>query len=232
MDIRILQLVEGAQQARGLAVIIDVFRAFSVACYVFANGAERIVPVEDIEVAYRLKRKDCRCILMGERGGKRPPGFDFGNSPSRIEHVDFSGKTVIHTTSAGTRGLVHATGADEIITGSFVNASAIVEYIRARKPGVVSLVCMGDEGKQETDEDTMCAGYLKDLLQGKEVNFDGIVGHLRDYETARKFFDIRKQWAPERDFGLCLHLNRLDFVLKAEAYRGGLLQLRKKTFPS
>ncbi len=225
MEIRILQLVEGARQARGLAVIIDVFRAFSVACYVFAKGARRIIPVGDIDTAYKLKRGNCGHILMGERGGKRPPGFDFGNSPTQIEHVDFSDKVVVHTTSAGTKGLVNATGADEVITGSFVNAAAVVEYINVKKPDVVSLVCMGDAGERETDEDTLCAEYLRDCLEGKEVDFERIVAHLRNYETSRKFFDPNREWAPERDFELCLLLNRFPFVLKAERNKEGSLTI-------
>jgi 2-phosphosulfolactate phosphatase len=226
MDIRILQLVEGAKQARGLAVIIDVFRAFSVACYVFANGAKKIIPVEDIDTAYRLKRENCRYILMGERGGKRPRGFDFGNSPTQIEHVDFTEKVVIHTTSGGTRGLLNAGDADEIITGSFVNAEAVVKYIKEKQPGIVSLICMGDAGERETDEDTLCAEYVRDRLEGKKTDFEWITGHLRNYETAKKFFDAQKEWAPERDFELCLECSRFDFILRVEPYGEDLLQLR------
>ena len=127
MDIHITNFVEGAQQATGLAVIIDVFRAFSVACYVAARQPERIIPVEDVEQARALQGHYGDALLIGEREGRRVPGFGYGNSPTEIVGVDFSGRTVIHTTSNGTRGLVNATAADEVITGSFVNAQAIVE---------------------------------------------------------------------------------------------------------
>lgn len=227
MDIRILQLVEGARQARGLTVVIDVFRAFSIACYVFARGAKRIIPVEDIEVAYRLKREHCNYILMGERGGKRMGGFDFGNSPTQIEHVDFADKVVIHTTSAGTRGLTNAARADEVITGSFVNADAVVNYIKAREPEIVSLVCMGDAGERENEEDTLCAEHLRDLLQAKETDFERIAKRLRNCKSAGKFFDPQMDWAPQRDFALCMEYSRFNFILKAEPYRGDLLQLKK-----
>jgi 2-phosphosulfolactate phosphatase len=130
MNIQILHLLEGARQAAGLTVIIDVFRAFSTACYVFGNGAERMIPVGDLELAYALKCQNPRNLLIGERGGERPPEFDYGNSPADIEHVDFTGRTVIHTTSSGTQGIANATQADEIVTGSFCNAGAIVRYIQ------------------------------------------------------------------------------------------------------
>ena len=129
MQIDILDLIEGAKQARGLTVIIDVFRAFSTACYVVRNGASEIIPVGDVELAYQLKEENSDCVLMGERKGKILPGFDYGNSPTEIEAIDFSGKTIIQTTSAGTQGFANAKEADELISGSFVNAGAIVSYI-------------------------------------------------------------------------------------------------------
>lgn len=143
MNIQILELAEGAKKAEGLTVIIDVFRAFSTACYAIEQGAGRIIPVGDIEVAYQLKEQHPDWLLIGERGGVKQPGFDFGNSPSQIVDADLREKTIVHTTSAGTQGIVLASKADEIITGSFVNADAIVRYIRKRNPAHVSLVANG-----------------------------------------------------------------------------------------
>ena len=102
MEIEILQLLDGARRAKGLTVIIDVFRAFSVEAYFFANGAEKIFPIADIEIAYRLKQKNPEVILAGERGGKTLPGFDVGNSHSELIKLPIHGKTVVRTTSAGT----------------------------------------------------------------------------------------------------------------------------------
>ena len=93
MHIDILDLIEGAKQARGLTVIIDVFRAFSTACYVVRNGARQIIPVGDVDLAYKLREENPDYILMGERKGKMLAGFDYGNSPADIQNVDFSGKT-------------------------------------------------------------------------------------------------------------------------------------------
>lgn len=227
MIIKILELITGATQATGLTVIIDVFRAFTTECYVFNNGAEKIFPVGDIDVAYRLKKENPEYILMGERGGIIQPGFDYGNSPTLIENVDFTGKTIVHTTSAGTQGIANATGADEIITGSFVNAGAVVNYIRGKAPEHVSLVAMGHAGIRPTDEDTLLAKYLKNELEDQPNDFDKIIAHLRNYDSAQKFFDPEMDWAPERDFELCMNLNRFDFVLRAEAEEDELVVLRK-----
>ena len=137
MDINILHLLEGADQARGLAVVIDVFRAFSLECYLFSRGVRKIYAVGREKTAWDLKDQHPEYVMAGERGGVILPGFDYGNSPSQTENADFQDKVLIHTTSAGTQGLVHtcAAGADEILTGSLVNASPI-----EMGPEILSLV--------------------------------------------------------------------------------------------
>lgn len=222
LQINILQLIAGAQQAKGLAVIIDVFRAFSTACYMVDKGAKRIIPVADIEQAYELKREHPDYLLIGERGGKIQPGFDYGNSPTQLESAELNNKTIVHTTSAGTQGVINARYADEMITGSFVNAQAIINYIRRREPQQVSLVCMGLGGETEADEDTMCAEYIRNALEGRDNDFAHIVEHLRHSSKTGSFMDITTPdaSAPREDFEKCLDLNRFNFVLKAEQDNG------------
>ena len=104
MNIRILHMVPGAREATGLTVIIDVFRAMTVETYLMRNNARRIIPVGDMQIAFDYKAQHPEnTVLCGERKGIMIEGFDFGNSPSQLEGVDLTGKTVIHTTSAGTR---------------------------------------------------------------------------------------------------------------------------------
>ena len=226
MNIQISQLLDGAKTARGLTVIIDVFRAFSTACYAFDNGASSIIPVGDIDLAFGLKKQNKDYILMGERDEKKPDGFDFGNSPEHILATSFSGKTIVHTTSSGTQGIANAKNADEIITGSFINAGAIIRYIKESKANKVSLVCMGYACEYPTDEDTLCAEYIKNELEGKTNDFQRMVQIIKKGSGAR-FFDAEKQsWSPQKDFELCLDINRFDFVLKVEK-EDGLNYLRK-----
>lgn len=226
MEIEILQLLEGAQKAKGLTVIIDVFRAFSTACYAFGNGIHRIYPVGNLEEAYQLKEQNQEFILVGERNEQKPEGFDFGNSPSQLLESYLDGKTMVHTTSSGTQGIANAIYADEILTGSFVNAGAIVEYIRKRNPEKVSLVCMGYSCQFPTDEDTFLAIYIKNELEGVKNDFRAMVEQLRKGDGARFFAPEKQEWAPTADFDLCLSLNRFDFVLKVEQ-ENGLNYLRK-----
>ena len=221
MNIRILQLVEGARQARGLTVIIDVFRAFTVEAWLSHNRAEAIIPVGDIQTALDYRTAHPGTLLCGERGGRKIDGFDFGNSPSAIEQADLAGKTVVHTTSAGTQGIANAHGAQEIIGGALVNASAIARYIRSRNPDEVSLVCMGLAGKEETEEDTLCARYIKSLLEGQPIaDLDAEIEILKRTSGA-KFFDPAQQDVfPEADFHLSTQVDRFDFVLRYDRKTG------------
>jgi 2-phosphosulfolactate phosphatase len=212
MVIKKYRLIQGAKKARGLAVVIDVFRAFSVACYVFHNGAERIIAVGDIDKAYELKKRHPHYVLMGERDGKIQRGFDYGNSPAHIENVSFAGRTVVQTTSAGTQGIDNAREADEIVTASFVNAAAVIEYIRRKEPEEVSLVAMGEAGLHPADEDELCAAYIADMLEGRPFDFQNVVEKLRVGSGRRLLNPASAAWSPPRDFELCLDLNRFSIV--------------------
>lgn len=214
MEVRILQLLEGAKQAEGLTVIIDVFRAFSVEAYIMAKGAEKILPVGDINFAYKYKEQNPDAILIGERDGRIQEGFDYGNSPSQIEDVCFKGKTVVHTTSAGTQGIANAKNASEILTGSLVNAAAIARYIKKQQPEIVSLVCMGLAAKTETQEDTLCARYIKSLLENDPIELKDEIESLKE-TSGKKFFDPAQQTVfPEKDFYMSTQVNKFDFVLR------------------
>ena len=229
MDIRILHLTEGARQAEGLAVIIDVFRAFSLECCLADMGAREIRPVGAIEEALAWRERDPECVLIGERHGRKLEGFDFGNSPSTVSPEAIRGRRIIHTTSAGTQGVTGAAGAEEILTGSFLNAAAIAEYIRKRTPEKVSLVCMGREGLEEAEEDELCAVYLRSLLEGRPMgDIDERLKGLRQ-GGGRHFFDPENQEVyPEKDFWMCIDRDRFDFVLSVQKDELGLISLKIK----
>lgn len=230
MQIRLLHLLEGARNASGLTVIIDVFRAFSLECYMMHQGASSIIPVGRQETAYELKQTHPHMLLAGERGGVMLEGFDFGNSPAQIAGLDLTGRTVIHTTSAGTQGLTGAVQAEEILTGSLVNASAIASYIKSRNPSQVSLVCMGLSAVSRTEEDTLCGEYIRSLLLDRPLPSDELrerIQSLRNTSGARFFLPDCQDSCPEEDFALCTAVNRFPFVLRAEKGEDGLLRIRR-----
>lgn len=221
MKIKIIQGIEDVEKARGLVVVIDVLRAFTTVCYLIKNNASKIIPVSSIEDAYKFKKERPDYILIGERNGIVPKSFDYGNSPAEIEKVDFTSKTVILTTTLGTQAITRITNADEIITGSFVNASAIIRYIKKSKYKTLTFVCTN--GSDKRNEDYMCAKYLKSCIEGKTTNFRQIKKNLMNHPIAHGF--IKKpltEYAP-RDFNLCLQLNRFDFILTVKRLKKNII---------
>ena len=215
--IHILHLVEGAKRARGLTVIIDVFRAFSVECYLMSFGASAVYAVGGIDEARVLSAALPGSVTVGERRGVRLPGFDFGNSPSQILPEAVKDRPVVHTTSAGTQGIVNAQGASEILTGSLVNASAIARYIEKTGPEEVSLVAMGVMGTEEAPEDELCASYIRSLLTGDGAfDIDGRIRYLQDHGGAKFFDPAQQEVFPEMDYWMSTDRDRFGFVLRAE----------------
>jgi 2-phosphosulfolactate phosphatase len=224
MHIETTDFVAGARAARGLVVVIDVFRAFSVAAYAYARGAQAIFPVAAIEDALRLRGEHGDWLLVGERHARALPGFDCGNSPTELQRFDMRGRTLIHTTHSGTQGLASATAADEVLTGALVNAGAIARYARACAPATVTLVRMGHEARERCDEDDLCAQILRDRIAGCAAEVQDshdVRERLRGAASAAKFFDPACDWAPEADFELCTQLDAFDFVLRLEAAEAG-----------
>lgn len=214
--VQVLHFLDGAQRAAGLAVIIDVFRAFTLAPCAFARGADSILPVATEEEALAMKRADPALLLAGERNGRPLPGFDFSNSPAAILQADLAGRRIVLRTSAGVQGLLAAQGADEVITGSFVNAAAIVGYLRRRAPEQVSLVCMGWNATEPAAEDQACADYLAAGLRGGFPEFAPVRERLRADPSGAKFFDPARPWFSVEDFEVCMRASAYPQVLRLE----------------
>lgn len=227
MKIVVSDFVEGAQTAEGVVVIIDVFRAFSVACYCLAQAPQQIIAVGAIEQALELKSARPEKLLIGEREGKKLPGFDFGNSPTELASEALQGKYIAHTTHAGTQGLVNAKKAKMVLTGALVNAKATAEYIRSLRPEVVTLVRMGWKAEENTEEDDVCAQYLKSLLLGKPCAPENIKSQLLASPCAARFLDPEQPWNAESDLHLCLDIDRFDFPVEALNRHDGTVELRR-----
>jgi 2-phosphosulfolactate phosphatase len=213
--------------AEGVVVIIDVFRAFSVECYAFDAGAAQIIATSEVESALKLKEAYKNSVLVGERNEKKIEGFDFGNSPTEILKADLVGKTIIHTTTAGTQGLINATKADTVITGSFVNSGAIVRYIKHLNPDIVYLVAMGYRAKESAEEDLLCAKLLAEKLNGLNRITEKNISDLQ-FSSGKRFFNPANiDFSPPTDFFLCTMTDRFNFILKAVRRPDGNILLVK-----
>ncbi|HPE22085.1 MAG TPA: 2-phosphosulfolactate phosphatase [Bacteroidales bacterium] len=226
MDITIKEFIKGAQEAQGVTVIIDVFRAFSTACYAFDNGISRLLAVATPAEAFALRDKlKADVIIAGEQDEKISPGFDYGNSPTEMLTGKLAGKTMIHCTTAGTRGLLNATGATELIGAGLVNAGAVASYISTLNPPKVTLVAMGYRATERAREDMLCAQYIADLLQGKDPDISDEAEALRTGSGSRFFRHENLGFSPPTDFFLCTDLNRFNYVLRAVITTAGYAEI-------
>ena len=219
-DIHIGSFDGPARDATGTAVIIDVFRAFTTAAVALQNGAEKIVMVDNLDQARALRRDGIGTRCLGERRGIAPEGFDFGNSPDEIRDVRFEGETLIQTTTNGTRGIVAAAQAKRIYAGSFATATATARAILADPFLPVSLVAMGDGGHRRTDEDEICALYLRALLCGRAPDrkaMSALIGSMADLRDTRSL-------SPQ-DVAACLRPDTAGFAIRVQT-EGGLCVAR------
>lgn len=157
----------------GCAVILDILRASTTITHALAQGAACVIPTLDIEtaqeIAGRLPRE--QVLTGGERDGLLIPGFDLDNNPFAYSREVVHGKTIVFTTTNGTKALHRAALADRILIGAFVNLAAVVGVL-AEESRPIHLVCAGTKNKI-TLEDVLCAGAIAvQLAVSLEANID------------------------------------------------------------
>ena len=147
-----------------IVVIIDVFRATSTIATALYNGAEKVVPVSGVDDCIAIGKK-LDAITAGERDGKVIEGLQHGNSPAEYHREFIQGKTLVLTTTNGTK-LLHMAldnGASEVITGSFPNLSAVCDHLVAEQKNVI-LACSGWKNLFNL-EDTLFAGAVVNRIR-------------------------------------------------------------------
>ena len=173
--------LENYQHKDKNVVVIDVLRATSTINTILFSGAKSVMPVETLDECMKLR--DQGCIIMAERMGKKVEGFDFGNSPTKIEKSEFEGKDVGIATSNGTKAIVKTKGSHITLIGSFLNLSKIIEYINNSNNDAL-LVCSGWKGSTNL-EDTLCAGAIVAGLQNFEYDSDTVIIAKKLYEQSK-----------------------------------------------
>jgi 2-phosphosulfolactate phosphatase len=214
MEIIVDSLLTGAGRATGNVAIIDVFRAFTTAAVALANGAAQIIMVSTVEDALALRDRGAGHLCMGEVGGHAPPGFDFGNSPFAILDVDLTGKTIIQRTSAGTQGVVAATGAKRLYAASLVTAAATARALGCGAPERISLIAMGKGGLHRTDEDELCALHLRNLLEGRRGNPEAVRQLILASGEAERLGDSVPPHIHPEDLDIALDIGCYDFAIR------------------
>ena len=223
MEIRLGSQVRDAREAEGTVIIIDVFRAFTTAAIAFDRGVREITLVAEAEDALVLHRRGVGDLLIGEVGGERPDGFDFGNSPFEVSQAELDGKTLVQSTRAGTVGVAAAAKADTIYLCSFVVAQATVDAILKDNPSLVTIIAMGDQGIVRSDEDEHCGIYLRNLLEGRHPDPDALRSLIMQGGATQKFFDDTQPQYHPKAVELALQVNQYPFAMKVTREDGQLV---------
>ncbi|RYY41001.1 MAG: 2-phosphosulfolactate phosphatase [Chitinophagaceae bacterium] len=168
-----------------IVVVIDVLRATSTMATALYNGAKEIIPVDSVERCIQLGR-ELACITAGERDGQVAPGLQYGNSSFEYPREFIGGKTLVLTTTNGTK-LLHMAlqkGATEIVTGAFLNLSAVCDHLLKMNRNVI-LGCAAWKDKPNI-EDTLFAGAVVNRIK-EHFNVNCDASHMADclYGMAR-----------------------------------------------
>lgn len=221
-----------------IVVVIDVLRATSTIATALYNGAREIIPVDSVEKCIQLGR-DLECITAGERDGQVAAGLQYGNSSFEYPREFIEGKTLVLTTTNGTK-LLHmalAKGATEIVTGSFLNLTAVCNHLVEMQKNVI-LACAAWKDKPNMEDTLLAGAVLSKVRQHFTVNCDtsGIASTL--YNAAKKdLYGFMKKndashyhrltnFGLERDIRHCLSY---DLAGVLPEFNDGKLVVKKKS---
>jgi 2-phosphosulfolactate phosphatase len=218
-------------------VVVDVLRATSTIVTAFMNGCKAILPVAEVEEAFRqAKTHPAGTLIGGERGGLAVEGFDLGNSPREYSASRVKGKTVIFTTTNGSRAFRSLPEGTLGVVGSFLNLGAVCRYC-TQEGRDISIVTSGQEGEFSL-EDTVCAGGIiqsvhkhvrskadiTDRARASEILFDyfcgGFLEMLRSTTRGRYLMEI----GLEEDLQCCAQVDATEVV---PIYRDGRIEICK-----
>jgi 2-phosphosulfolactate phosphatase len=221
-------MLSGAAGARGVAIIIDVLRAFSCAALMFRFGITELVLVRSPEEALAYRDRHPGSLVAGEVKGEMVKGFDLGNSPRDIVEKgpeSFRGRAVALRSSAGTQGALEASAtADRIVLGSYMTAAATARYIQgARSPSVVAtIVAMGFEGVETSVEDERCGDYLEHLLTGSPYDHMAALRECMNETSIAKSLRGDHPYRCREDVILALQRDLFDFAMVGRLVNGNV----------
>ncbi len=204
-------------------MVIDVLRAFTTAAYAFAGGASGIWLVGDVEDALAMKAARPELLAMGEDGGRRLEGFDFANSPWELSQADVRGRELVQRTSAGTRGVVTATGARRRWCSSLVCASATARAVTAARLGEPTYVISGQRSDgQRGEDDLLTAQLIERVRVGEPIDAGATARAVASSREAQVTLALGAGNVDPRDIELAVRVDAFDFAMEARAVSGGL----------
>jgi len=201
----------------GAVVAVDVIRAFTTAAYAFAAGARYIYLVDTVDDALALKHAEPDVLLMGEDHGRRPPGFDFSNSPVAVAGADLDGRVLVQRTSAGTRGVVAARSATRLWCASLVCASATASAVLASGLGSPTYVITGnfeDRADMNGADDLATAELIERARVGEELDATRTAAFIAASDEAARLVHLGDADAHRDDIAYATRVDAFDFAME------------------
>ncbi|MGW0810248.1 2-phosphosulfolactate phosphatase [Nonomuraea sp. NPDC002799] len=226
METRFLGITD-LGEAPSVAVVVDVMRAFTVAAWAFAQGAEKIVLAESLDEALALKARHPDWVAI--KDGPAAPGFDAVNSPGLLRSLDLGGRTVVQKTTAGTVGALAVKDAPLVLCAGFVVAEATARLLRTHKSDSVTFVVTGEDG--QADEDLACAQYIARRVTEAGTDAAEFVRRAAESRAATELAEGVRQGVHPDDVALCLEVDRFPFAMVA-TLEGSLMVLRPSAMPA
>ncbi|THA62621.1 2-phosphosulfolactate phosphatase [Streptomyces sp. A0958] len=220
MDARFLGIADLAAPPP-VAVVVDVMRAYTVAAWAFARGAEKIVLAGSLDEALALKERHPDWVAL--KDGPPAPAFDAVNSPGLLRFRDLGGRTVVQKTTAGTVGALAVKEASLVLCAGFVVAEATARLLRARGCDSVTFVVTGEDGR--ADEDLACAQYIARRAAGAPTDAAPYLRRAGGSRAAAELTEGVRGGTHPDDVALCLELDRFPFAMVATP-EGSLMVLR------
>ncbi|MCL2328294.1 MAG: 2-phosphosulfolactate phosphatase [Bacteroidetes bacterium] len=147
-----------------IVVVVDILRATTSICSAFENGVKTIIPVRSRDEARAYKEQGY--MVAAERNGIKLDFADFGNSPDNFKSEIVQGKTIVYSTTNGTKTIQMAADCKAVVIGSFSNVSAVADYLIAQKAPVI-LLCAGWKGRYNIEDTVFCGALAEKLLQSQ-----------------------------------------------------------------
>ncbi|MBA3648987.1 MAG: 2-phosphosulfolactate phosphatase [Chitinophagales bacterium] len=167
-----------------VVVVIDVLRATTTMCVAIDQGADKVIPVDTIEECLSYKGR-AGYILAGERNGRKIEGFDFGNSPFEFMNGIVKGKTLVLTTTNGTRAIDMTKHAHQVVIGGFLNFTALTRWIISEGKETL-LVCSGWRNKFNLEDTVFAGAVIHHIKEFFLVDSDSAFAAEKLYLNSRK----------------------------------------------
>lgn len=215
-------------EAGGAVVVVDVIRAFSTAAYAVAAGAVEIYLVSTVEEALDFKAANPGVLAMGEDHGRKPPGFDFSNSPVAIASADVDGRVLVQRTSAGTQGVHAARSAKRLWCASLVCASATAAAVRASGLAPPTYVITGrfaDRPERAGADDLATARLIERARLGQALEAERTSREVATSDEATRTLTLGAGDVHPDDIAFATRVDHFSFAMEVTRVSEGGLRL-------